>query len=53
MKEFIVEGNNMNGYWYDVYCFMEENNCNKATAMVCVEMIYDNDDEIRERKMKK
>lgn len=23
MKEFIVEGNDMNGYWYDVYCFME------------------------------
>ncbi|WP_187442185.1 terpene synthase family protein [Sutcliffiella horikoshii] len=40
-KEYESEEESEQGYWNDVHCYMEENNCDKETAIKAIDKIYD------------
>ncbi len=41
LKEYEGESESEKGYWADVQYYMEQNNCNKETAIKAIEKIYD------------
>lgn len=41
LKEYEGESESEKGYWADVHSYMEQNNCDKETAIKAIEKIYD------------
>lgn len=40
-KEYEGQSEAEQGYWFDVHYYMEQNNCDKQTAIKAIEKIYD------------
>jgi NACalpha-BTF3-like transcription factor len=41
LQEYEGETESEKGYWDDVHYYMEQNNCDKETAIKAIEKIYD------------
>jgi hypothetical protein len=41
VKEYEGESEAENGYWADIHYYMEQNNCDKETAIKALDKIYD------------